>query len=674
MADLITGNNTPDPLGDADALKQGGVKKNYAKVGSGRPSSLLFTYGPGAIMDLPRITVMPAGLDAWDRIWVRRDGIPHVHAPKLLDAVRRQLGRQVQELRPFPHQPSLSFASDEGRDLGVPAIVFPQWLRCTGCDRLAPVNSFQYTNTNPYRPDEARFEHVGCPGRAKGAKGGAKNKKARCVPARYLLACVDGHLDEFPYGPWVHQGGPCPQSEVPLLKMTENTQGRGASAGIVCLSCGASRGMNEAQGPAGAEKLPACRGRHPHLDAFEPGCTAPVQLMLIGASNLWFPMTQSVIVMPMDEGERQQNLADRLRAVMGDKLTKYANDLEFLRDYLDGRLDVSGVTDEQLGAALNEALAPVEPGAAPTAKEWSTLELMVPEWRYLQHNTGGKHHADEQSGLTITEQQTDPGLPSGISRVLAVERLRQATALLGFTRIDEWDRIDDVPERQVALTLKPPTWALATLNRGEGVFLQLDEDAVSAWEATVEASDLWAAHVQAHRNNYANRLSGTAATVDPDSRLPPPRYWLMHTLAHALFREMALSSGYGAASIAERIYAWQGTEEHPPAAGVLLLTTSSDSDGTLGGLVQLSEPERLSRVVADALRAATRCSSDPLCSHRTPRDHDDFLHGAACHACSMASETSCERSNRFLDRRFLVGLPGPNAGLGFFSVSEVGAP
>ena len=32
----------------------------------------------------------------------------------------------------------------------------------------------------------------------------------------------------------------------------------------------------------------------------------------------------------------------------------------------------------------------------------------------------------------------------------------------------------------------------------------------------------------------------------------------------------------------------------------------------------------------------------------------------------MASETSCERANRFLDRRFLVPLPGPYTDLAFF--------
>lgn len=135
MADLVSGDHTLDPLGDADVLKKAGIKKNYAKVGSGRPSTLLFTYGPGAIMDLPRFTVMPSGLDAWDRIWKRRDGVPYIHAPKLLAAVRRQLGQQVTELRPFPHQPAESSFSDEGRDLGLPALVFPQWLRCTGWRR-----------------------------------------------------------------------------------------------------------------------------------------------------------------------------------------------------------------------------------------------------------------------------------------------------------------------------------------------------------------------------------------------------------------------------------------------------------------------------------------------------------------------------------------------------------
>ncbi|SHI99403.1 hypothetical protein SAMN02745244_01495 [Tessaracoccus bendigoensis DSM 12906] len=671
MADFSPGPNQLDPLGDAERLGEAGTKKNFAKVGSARPSSLMFTYGPGAIVELPHFTVMPSGLDAWERIWARRDGIPHVHAPKLLDAVRRQLGQQVLELRPFPHQPTTSPFDDEGRDLGIPARVFPQWLRCTGCDRLAGISTFEYKNTHPYRPDEAKFEHVGCPGRGKGRKGGGR-RRSLALPARYLLTCTNGHLDEFPYELWVHHGQPCPTAAVPALRMTESTLARGASSTIRCNSCGASRTMSEAQGAAGQAKLPACRGRHPHLDAYATGgCNAVTHLILIGASNLWFPILQRVIVLPMDAGEHTGSLADRLRVLVGEDLTDYVGNLGFLRKLLKDKLDITKVSDEALAEALDAAIATPDPSEeAKATAEWSPLDLIAPEWMYLTRGVGGQHHEDEASGLTLSQRPIAPGLPSAITRVLAVERLREASALLGFTRLDALDRIDDEPARRAQLSLTAPRWAVATLNRGEGIFLEFDEQAISDWEARVEASTLWGAHVEAHRRNFANRLSSTATNVDPDSRLRPPRYWLLHTFAHVLLREMAMSSGYGAASISERLYAWQADGQHPAAAGLLLLTTSSDSDGTLGGLVQLSEPERLRRIVDAALGRARRCSSDPICAHRTPKDPEDFLHGAACHNCTMASETSCETANRFLDRRFLIGLPGEYTGLGFFEVSS----
>ena len=59
------------------------------------------------------------------------------------------------------------------------------------------------------------------------------------------------------------------------------------------------------------------------------------------------------------------------------------------------------------------------------------------------------------------------------------------------------------------------------------------------------------------------RFSETAKVVDPDSRLPPPRYWLLHTLAHMLIREMAMSCGYGAASLGERLYGWPAADGQP---------------------------------------------------------------------------------------------------------------
>lgn len=658
-----------DPLGEIEELAENGEKKNRAKVGSGRPSSLIYTYGPGAIMDLPQFTIMPAGLDDWDRIWSRRDGIPTIHAPRLLEATRVVLGYQVDALRPFPWQPKESSFSQEGTDLGVPARVFPQMLRCSGCDLLAPLTWFRYTNTHPFRTDQACFEHVKCHGRA-GSRGGGTNRGGAtrtAVPARYLLACANGHLDEFPYDQWVHHGQPCTKAEAPRLKMVDSTAGKGASATIVCSSCDQRRPMSEAQGQIGQTKLPKCRGRLPHLDAFDPdGCGGQTSLMLIGASNLWFASTESVIVMPLSKDEQTDELADKVRIELGDKLAKYSSDLEIIRDFLDGRVDVTALTDAELGGLLDRAAQPPpsEDERAERLKTWDPVDLLVPEWQYLETDPLGDHHTDTESGLTLSQRPVGDGMPSQVRRVLAVESLRKVNALMGFTRIDAMDRVGDLKSRVVPLSRTKPTWTVATEDRGEGVFLQLDEDAVAAWEARVKGSDLWMAHREAHARNFRNRFSETAEDVDPDTRLKPPRYWLLHTLAHVLIREMAMSCGYSAASLSERIYAWGADDGRPPAAGLLICTTASDSDGTLGGLVALSDPERLAGIVENALRRAWRCSSDPVCAQRTPQDPEDFLHGAACHCCAMASETSCEKANRFLDRRFLLSLPGSS--LGFF--------
>lgn len=644
-----------DPLGDSEE----GVAKNRAKVGSARPSTLLYTYGPGAIMDLPNFSMMPAGLDDWDPIWRRREHVPIILEPRLLNVVRLHLGPQIDALRPFPWQPKRMGMSSEGSDLGIPGRVFPQWFRCTGCDYLGPLSRFHYTNTHPFRPDLAQFTHKNCPGRSGNSK---KKSGSPAVPAQHLLTCTNGHLDEFPYTLWVHRGKECPNAELPDLKMRDANVGKSVGSIIACASCGQTRGMAEAQGSVGREKIPqTCRGRHPHLNAFDKECDARPSLIMMGASNLWFASTQSIIVMPRTEAEEKEALADQLRVELGvDQVRQFSNQIDVIRALAGAKnIDVGVVTDDDFTAAVVDVLAPADSEEERREKlaAWDPVELLVPEWRYLQKPSLFPQQQN-LSGLMVTEMQRHPDLHTKISRVVAVNQMKKVNAVLGFTRLDEMDRVNDLVSRLVKLTRNgKPTWVPATEDRGEGIFLQLDLDAVASWETIILSTPLWEAHVHAHRRNFGRRFSETAKNVNPDIRLPSPRYWLLHSLSHALIREMAMSSGYGAASLTERIYGWTSSPQREAAAGLLICTTASDSEGTLGGLVALSDPKRLHGLVVSALRRASRCSSDPVCAMRTPSDPEDFLHGAACHCCSFASETSCEKANRFLERRFLLNLP-----------------
>jgi len=474
-------NEALDPLADAEEA----VVKNRAKVGSARPSSLLYTYGPGAIMDLPGFAVMPAGLDDWEPVWKRRPFIPSIIEPRLLNVVRLHLGSQVDGLRPFPWQPKKGGMSKEGDDLGIPSRVFPQWFRCTGCDFLGPLPRFNYTNTHPFRPDLAQFGHANCPGRG-GKKSSGNRKPVPAVPAQHLLTCTNGHLDEFPYARWVHRGNKCAKAELPDLKMRDANVGKSVGSTIMCASCGTTRGMAEAQGRVGRDKLPQkCRGRHPHLNAFDAACDARPALIMMGASNLWFASTQSIIVMPRTEAEEKQALASRLRVELGvEQVQQFAGQVNVIRALASAKnVDMTGVSDGDIVAAVADVVAPVDTEEERQEKlaAWDPVDLLVPEWRYLQRPSLFPQQQNS-SGLMVTEMQRGAELHSRIGRVVAVNQMKKTNAVLGFTRLDEMDRVNDLVGRLVKLTRNgKPHWVPATEDRGEGIFLQLDLETVDTW-------------------------------------------------------------------------------------------------------------------------------------------------------------------------------------------------
>ncbi|MBZ4551102.1 DUF1998 domain-containing protein [Mycobacterium avium] len=655
---IAVGAETLDPIADVEAK----TSKNYARVGSIRPSAMLYTNGIGATVDLPHFAVMPSGLDAWERVYARRPGgAETISEPRLLELTRGHLGSQVTELRKPPWAPEeKDWAAGSAIDLGIPCRIFPQWLRCTGCGLLAPVSHerFTYRNVVKYRPDRAEFLHENC----KGFEGKKKAFKAVALPARYMIACVNGHLDEFPYDAWVHRGSSCSSgSPFPELRMREWKSNIGPDVQIHCLACQQSRGMLEAVGPKATEKLPMCRGRHPHLDAFYK-CDQRGRLLMLGAANQWFPSTLGLLALPREESASAADLAVLLRTLPKSDLDDLqgVTEMKMFRKYAAMALkseDFDDVTDELLWEAVQIARGTMTPKSVDSlGQQTDPRTILAPEWVVLTDEPKYTQMSGSRDFRAVRRDVPVPLQPA-VSAVVAVEKLKKVNAFIGFTRIDALDRIDDAAARVAPVcTNGKPTWVPATEDRGEGVFLQFDESVVASWEQQVLALPVWEAFRQAHRINFQRRTSGTAGDIDPDSRFPAPRYWAIHTLSHLLIRQAAMSSGYGSASLTERIYAWPADAEYPAAAGLLISTTASDGEGTLGGLVELAKPAKLERIFVDAIRRGQRCSSDPICSHRVPKGKEEFLHGAACHFCLFLSETSCERTNRFLDRRLLLGL------------------
>ena len=99
---------------------------------------------------------------------------------------------------------------------------------------------------------------------------------------------------------FVHRatGGSCPQVNWRLQARDIGSGSRSTDMMVECVSCDAKTVMTTAFGESADRVLPLCRGRHPHIRYFGPGCVKQVRPLLLGASNAWFAVTRSVLSIP----------------------------------------------------------------------------------------------------------------------------------------------------------------------------------------------------------------------------------------------------------------------------------------------------------------------------------------------------------------------------------------
>jgi hypothetical protein len=584
----------------------------------------MYSYGVGSLIDLPNMAVLVAGLDDWDLNYAIE-----ITEERLLAAVRHQMAPTVERLMGAPWLEETQSIWDEWTRVGIPVLPFPRWMRCPRCGLLsASVGDSGHElfklQTDPARPDRSRFVHTTC----------NRAQAPAVVPARFVVACTRGHIDEFPWIEFAHRKAHV--CATPSLEVQDRGRGtRSTEVKVTCRSCGASAWVTSAfQSPE--TTMPVCRGREAHLRRFDPGgCDQQVRPLMLGASNAWFPLTLSALSIPRSSDpltELVRSLLGQLEAVVS-------------RDDLEPALRFNPALTALKGFALDEVWTRVTTvrGAAPD--EAQTGDLLRPEWDVLTDPAAAPAGKD----FAVAADHVPAAFGSHLRQVVRAERLREVVALTGFTRIDSPDSgVDEDAQVHIRapLTRTAPSWVPASEVRGEGIFLSLPEERLRAWEDQAGTADRPEQLRLAHA-----RWRGRRGLSDEGWR--GHRYTLLHSLAHLLINELSLECGYSAASIRERIYSCEGSDEEA-MAGLLLYTAAPDSEGTLGGLVSLADPSTFGRLLGQALDRAQLCASDPLCADHIPDQTEDSLHLAACHACLFIPETSCERGNRYLDRAAVV--------------------
>ena len=238
-------------------------------LGELRPSQIITTFGPGAVIDQPTASLMLAGTDYWT-----------VSDDQRIDEPRLRALLRVRNL----YRPRIR--SDRGMR-GVPAFVFPRYLVCPRCQRIATYDNFQF---------DGRFFR--CRNRAGHREQDADARPPRAFPARFVTACAAGHLDDFPWSHYVHRGRQTECNPLELTFFESNETGAVSDLFVRCRDCKDARSMEAAFGDDAERALGPCSGARPWLDDSEPGCAERPRTVLRGASNLYFPMIQSALSIP----------------------------------------------------------------------------------------------------------------------------------------------------------------------------------------------------------------------------------------------------------------------------------------------------------------------------------------------------------------------------------------
>ncbi|EMD9442887.1 DUF1998 domain-containing protein [Burkholderia cepacia] len=577
-------------------------------IGDVRPSQVITTFGPGAIVDLQTLSVIVAGIDKWPV-----DDAEAIREPRLERALRVQ--------RFFSARPSEgSFFNKKGT---VPALLFPRYQVCPVCQTLSAFGEGDAEYDEKWR--EVVCKAPGCKGRGK--------RRATTLPAPFIVACPSGHIDDFPWRDYAHHGPTTCRKRLRLFSVAKTGS---VSDILIQCACGKGRSASDAFGENRATVLGACTQKRPwlgvgNLDSEACRNSAGVRAMQRGATNAWFPVVRSALAVK----EAATPIGIAINSCSPKQIEK-VDSLEKLKVLIEMEMfpSLAPFPVDDVWHSIRKMRGEVET---------DDIDLRWPEWVAFRDPT---YQTSDNGELFLEEGEVPDGLDGLIERVVLARKLLEVRALVGFTRIDTvGGGVDDSISPDVAPIYKSRRdWLPAVEVRGEGIFIELCEEEVAAWEAK-PAVQARAAVMEAKFNEWQAERG-----ADPRP-FPGARYLLLHSLAHTLIRQLSLDCGYSASSVRERIYS--STDSKRRMAGILLYTASPDSEGSLGGLVDLGTPTRFPELFANALRSAARCSSDPLCADHQPDVHAT-INGAACHACVLVSETSCEGFNRFLDRNVLV--------------------
>ncbi len=232
-----------------------------------RRSQAVTTWGPGALLDLPRYAVIVGGLDTWPK----PSDLEEVSEPRLASKIRMMTDVAAPRLYAPPAD------SNDPREptRGIGVWRFPEW--------------FVVQEQGEERERSRRLVH------RKALDERSRFEGRQVVPTRFVRACPEGHVDDVDWRCFAH--GVEDTCRRQLWLDERGTSGDLADLVVRC-ECGKSRSLYEAT-QLELYPLGNCSGARPWLGRHaREKCKLPSRLLIRTAANAYFPQVLSVLSIP----------------------------------------------------------------------------------------------------------------------------------------------------------------------------------------------------------------------------------------------------------------------------------------------------------------------------------------------------------------------------------------
>lgn len=533
----------------------------------------------------------------------------------------------------------------------LPVERFPSWMVCTHCHLIyhKPWLTDQYSSA---RIDDKLY----CP------RHDCKKNKVILKQITWCAASNNGDLRDVPWHYICHRGKQKRCVEEANMAYLKIEDGSGKKT-VHCTKCGARETFEQTQFQSRSKdtyivtEVNDARTYTPHT---QRALVIPPESNIDRDSIAYQLQSHSQLIKDIKSATRRlqkkraiQTAIRKLKCSEDQLLTALDN----IENYQEPSIITTNMTDDEYVALTTAA-------DFPAGADFVTRHVTQDWLNYINDHT---HPTDLSKPLSSDHDNTYLAAKL-IDQLVAIDRLRVIEVFKGFSRnIEQQDTAnkesslehqvstdthDNRQQEDLNNLIAPDIegkadWLPAIELFGEGIFFTLDADILKAWESNQQVR---------LRANEINQRYQNSDLMLMDDVIPTPRFIMMHTLAHLLMRELESSAGYPAASLQERIYCSSSDDN---MSGIMIYTAVPDIAGTLGGIVQLAEPDKFLRLFVSALRQAEWCSLDPVCGEME-KQGPSWLNRAACHACALVPDTSCNYSNVFLDRVFIKGNPEVN--------------